>query len=70
MYYSYSYMKVDFFVKYFDFITIYNYIFFQATGRKVPICEFNGIDFLDGSKFTTTGCNECECKKGHLHCCG
>ncbi|XP_061189284.1 uncharacterized protein LOC133197328 [Saccostrea echinata] len=41
-----------------------------ATGRRVPVCEFNGIDFLDGSKFTTTGCNECECKKGHLHCCG
>lgn len=57
-------------------ITIYSFdyniyiIYFKATGRKVPICEFNGIDFLDGSKFTTTGCNECECKKGHLHCCG
>lgn len=39
-------------------------------GCKVLICEFNGIDFLDGFKFIIIGCNECECKKGYLYCCG
>ncbi|KAJ8300632.1 hypothetical protein KUTeg_022151 [Tegillarca granosa] len=41
-----------------------------ASGQMIPVCEYNGLDLLDGSSFKTAGCVECNCHKGILHCCG
>nr|AGG35567.1 PfN44 [Pinctada fucata] len=41
-----------------------------VSGRLIPVCEFNGLDILDGSTFSTAACTECVCNEGTLACCG
>ncbi|XP_060064233.1 uncharacterized protein LOC132544631 [Ylistrum balloti] len=41
-----------------------------VSGRQIPICEYNGLDILDGSSFRTAACMDCKCTNGLIQCCG
>ncbi|OWF39964.1 uncharacterized protein LOC110464386 [Mizuhopecten yessoensis] len=41
-----------------------------VSGRQIPVCEYNGLDILDGSSFRTAACMDCKCTNGLIECCG
>ncbi|XP_069121305.1 uncharacterized protein [Argopecten irradians] len=41
-----------------------------VSGRQIPVCEYNGLDLLDGSSFRTAACMDCKCTNGLIQCCG
>jgi hypothetical protein len=51
-------------------IVLDNIYYLPVTGRMIPICEYHGIDILDGSTFRTANCMDCKCSNAQLACCG
>ncbi|XP_033732490.1 uncharacterized protein LOC117321961 [Pecten maximus] len=50
--------------------TRYGRIDETVSGRQIPVCEYNGLDILDGSSFRTAACMDCKCTNGLIQCCG